>query len=87
VSFLLWSKIHLQGGDAMKTSTAIGAGRAIMMITVPELRQRLYPIRGGMNEYVKSKSFGTDLRAERLSGTHGKRQGVPGHKPIQALKE
>ena len=56
----------------MKTSTAIGAGRAIMRITVPEMRQRLYPIRGGMNEYVKSKSFGTDLRAERLSGTHGK---------------
>ena len=71
----------------MKTSTAIGAGRAIMRITVPEMRQRLYPIRGGMNEYVKSKSFGIDLRAERLSGTHGKRQGVPGHKPIQALKE
>ena len=28
-----------------------------------------------------------DLRAERLFGTHGKRQGVPSHKPIQALKE
>lgn len=27
-----------------------------MRITVPEMRQRLYPIRGGMNEYVKSKS-------------------------------
>ena len=71
----------------MKTSTAIGAGRAIMRITVPVMRQRLYPIRGGMNEYVKSKSFGNDLRAERLSGIHGKRQGVPDHKPIQALKE
>ena len=46
----------------MNTSTAIGAGRAIMRITVPEMRQRLYPIRGGMNEYVKSKSFGTDLK-------------------------
>jgi hypothetical protein len=71
----------------MKTSTAIGAGRAIMRITVPEIRQRLYPIRGGMNEYVKSKSFGTDLRAERLPGAHGKRQSVSGYKPIQALKE
>ena len=71
----------------MKTSTAIGAGSAIMRITVPEMRQSLYPIRGGMNEYVKIKSFGTDLRAERLFGTHGKRQGVPSHKPIQALKE
>ena len=56
----------------MKTSTAIGAGRAIMRITVPEMRQRLYPIRGGMNEYVKSKSFGTDLRAERLFETGDK---------------
>lgn len=69
----------------MKTSTAIGAGRAIMMITVPELRQRLYPIRGGMNEYVKS--YGTDLRAERLYGAHGKRQGVPGLKPIKSIKK
>ncbi len=47
----------------MATSTAIGAGRAIMRITVPEMRQILYPIRGGMKEYVKSKSFGIDLRA------------------------
>ena len=45
----------------MKTSTAIGAERTIIRITVPEMRQVLYPIRGGMKEYVKSKSFGTDL--------------------------
>ena len=42
----------------MKTSTAIGAGRAIMRITVPEMRQRLHPIRGGMNEYVKVRVSG-----------------------------
>ena len=31
----------------MKADTATGAGKAIIRMTVPEMRQILYPIRGG----------------------------------------
>ena len=42
----------------MKTSTAIGAGRAIMRITVPEMRQKIYPIRRGMKKTFKKMNLG-----------------------------
>ena len=32
----------------METNTAIGAGKAIINMTIPEMRQILHPIRGGM---------------------------------------
>ena len=33
----------------MTTSTAIGAGTAIVRMTVPEMRSKLHPIRGGIS--------------------------------------
>ncbi|MBQ6319175.1 MAG: hypothetical protein IJI23_05255 [Lachnospiraceae bacterium] len=42
----------------METSTAIGAERAIMRITVPEMRQKLYPIRGGISSMLKVRVSG-----------------------------
>ena len=33
----------------MTTSTAIGAGKAIVRMTVPEMRSKLHPIRGGIS--------------------------------------
>ncbi len=48
----------------MSTFTATGA--AMIKMTVPEMRQLVYTIRGGMKKDVEDKSFGTNLRAEGL---------------------
>ena len=43
----------------MRTCAATGAVNAMRRMTVPEMRQKLYPIRGGMKKDVKNKNFGT----------------------------
>lgn len=38
----------------MRTCAATGAVRAMRRMTVPEMRQKLYPIRGGMKKDVEN---------------------------------
>ncbi|MBQ7637183.1 MAG: hypothetical protein IJS80_07720 [Lachnospiraceae bacterium] len=60
----------------MGSNTATGAGYAMRSMTVPEMRQRLYPIRGGIRKNVEGEGVGDDIRNKGLSGAYAERQGL-----------